>query len=158
MIDKSKWTAYKTRKKHTWNQMCFSCSGSVLLSRAAGALRKQSCGLFLAQGTKYHKIKGNPKGFLHCLVGDRIYAKKEHSFEYSFFIDSGDVLLSQAVTHQVSSALKSLTTVFGMGTGVTSLLLPPNVCQTHCCVLTRFVCLKNRTEKGKITSFFLLTP
>ena len=32
------------------------------------------------------------------------------------------VLLSQAVAHQVPSALKSLTSVFGMGTGVSSLL------------------------------------
>ena len=35
---------------------------------------------------------------------------------------TGDVLLSRAVSRQVSSALKSLTSVFGMGTGVTSLL------------------------------------
>ena len=33
-------------------------------------------------------------------------------------------LLSRAVTHQVSSALRSLTSVFGMGTGVTSASLP----------------------------------
>ena len=33
---------------------------------------------------------------------------------------TGNVLLSQAVSHQVSSALRSLTTVFEMGTGVTS--------------------------------------
>ena len=34
----------------------------------------------------------------------------------------GYVLLSQAASHQVPSALKSLTSVFGMGTGVSSLL------------------------------------
>ena len=34
-----------------------------------------------------------------------------------------NVLSSQAVTHQVLSTLKSLTSVFGMGTGVASLLL-----------------------------------
>ena len=61
----------------------------------------------------------------------------------SVFSDSGDVLLSRAVAHQVSSALRSLTTVFGMGTGVTFLLLPPNVCQTPCGVLTQFCVLKN---------------
>lgn len=33
-----------------------------------------------------------------------------------------DVLISQGVTPQVSSALRSLTTVFGMGTGGTSSL------------------------------------
>ena len=34
----------------------------------------------------------------------------------------GGVLLSHAVAHAVSSAMKSLTAVFGMGTGVTSSL------------------------------------
>ena len=33
---------------------------------------------------------------------------------------TGNVLLSRAVAHQVSSAQESLTTVFEMGTGVTS--------------------------------------
>ena len=33
---------------------------------------------------------------------------------------TGNVLLSQAASHQVSSALRSLTTVFEMGTGVSS--------------------------------------
>ena len=35
---------------------------------------------------------------------------------------TGNVLLSQAASHQVSSALESLTAVFEMGTGVSSLL------------------------------------
>ena len=35
---------------------------------------------------------------------------------------SGDVLLSHAVARAVSSAMQSLTAVFGMGTGVTSAL------------------------------------
>ena len=39
--------------------------------------------------------------------------------------DSGGDLLSHAVSHAVPSALKSLTSVFGMGTGVSSSLLPP---------------------------------
>ena len=37
----------------------------------------------------------------------------------------GGVLLSHTASHAVPSALKSLTSVFGMGTGVTSLLSPP---------------------------------
>ena len=44
-----------------------------------------------------------------------------------FFNTTGDVLLSQAAARQVSSALKSLTTVFEMGTGVTSSLLSPDL-------------------------------
>ena len=39
----------------------------------------------------------------------------------------GGVLLSHSVARAVPSALKSLTSVFGMGTGVTSLLLPPKI-------------------------------
>ena len=37
----------------------------------------------------------------------------------------GGVLLSHTAARAVPSALKSLTSVFGMGTGVTSSLLPP---------------------------------
>ena len=33
------------------------------------------------------------------------------------FVESGNVLLSQVVSNQVPSALKGLTSVFGMGTG-----------------------------------------
>ena len=64
------------------------------------------------------------------------------------FVNSGSVLLSRAVAHQVSSALKSLTTVFGMGTGVTSLLLPPNICQTPFGILTLFSVSK--TERRRV--------
>ena len=39
---------------------------------------------------------------------------------------TGNVLLSQAASHQVSSALRSLTSVFEMGTGVASPLLSPD--------------------------------
>ena len=38
---------------------------------------------------------------------------------------SGNVLLSHTASHAVPSALKSLTSVFEMGTGVTSSPLPP---------------------------------
>ena len=38
---------------------------------------------------------------------------------------SGSDLLSRAVSSQVPSALKGLTSVFGMGTGVTPSLSPP---------------------------------
>ena len=42
--------------------------------------------------------------------------EKHHCFSY---MDSGNVLLSRAVSSQVPSALKGLTSVFGMGTGGT---------------------------------------
>ena len=43
---------------------------------------------------------------------------------FSFFIP-GSALLSHAVSHAVPSALEGLTSVFGMGTGVTPPLWPP---------------------------------
>ena len=42
-------------------------------------------------------------------------------------MESGGDLLSRAVTSQVPSALKGLTSVFGMGTGGTSSSLPPEM-------------------------------
>ena len=51
--------------------------------------------------------------------------KKSPSKIEGLKINSGGVLLSHAVSHAVPSALKSLTSVFGMGTGVTSLPSPP---------------------------------
>ena len=54
---------------------------------------------------------------------------KNDNFHYHFFFGSfgsGSFLLSQAVSRQVPSTLKSLTSVFGMGTGGSSLLSPPD--------------------------------
>jgi hypothetical protein len=57
----------------------------------------------------------------------RIRKRKSRIREYPAFImrRGGNDLLSHAVTHAVPSALRSLTTVFGMGTGVASSLEPP---------------------------------
>jgi hypothetical protein len=44
---------------------------------------------------------------------------------YCYEIKSGGVLLSHAVTHVVPSALQGLTTEFGMGSGVTPAVWPP---------------------------------
>ena len=57
--------------------------------------------------------------------------KKDLSLKTSLFFNyPGSFLLSRAVTSQVSSALQSLTSVFGMGTGVTSVLSPPSILNT----------------------------
>jgi hypothetical protein len=45
--------------------------------------------------------------------------------EEGLFKNPGGVLLSHTVTHVVPSALEGLTSVFGMGTGVTPPLSPP---------------------------------
>ena len=50
--------------------------------------------------------------------------KKDNLFQIVLFVP-GNVLLSQGRVSQLPSALRSLTSVFGMGTGVTfSPLLP----------------------------------
>ena len=43
-------------------------------------------------------------------------------------MNPGDVLLSQGITPQVPSALRGLTSVFGMGTGVTLSPWSPETC------------------------------
>ena len=45
--------------------------------------------------------------------------------EWAFKIKFGGDLLSHTVTHAVPSALEGLTSVFGMGTGVTPPVWPP---------------------------------
>ena len=52
--------------------------------------------------------------------------KKAVHFRELLFSKTGNDLFSQAVSRQVSSALKSLTSVFGMGTGGSSSPLSPD--------------------------------
>ena len=55
---------------------------------------------------------------------------------------SGSDLISQAVSSQVPSAQLSLTSVFGMGTGGSSMPLPPEMVyiQHFCCDITNVFC------------------
>ena len=46
-------------------------------------------------------------------------------------MESGSDLLSRAVSSQVPSALKGLTSVFGMGTGGSLSPLPPEIFRVH---------------------------
>ena len=46
---------------------------------------------------------------------------------------SGSDLISRAVSSQVPSAQLSLTSVFGMGTGGSSMPLPPEMVYIQCC-------------------------
>ncbi len=51
--------------------------------------------------------------------------RRAHTARNRSYKTGGD-LLSQAVSHQVPSALRGLTSLFGMGRGVSPSLLPPN--------------------------------
>ena len=55
------------------------------------------------------------------------FHKKTPPLSGVFIVESGGDLLSRTVTSQVPSALKGLTSVFGMGTGVTPSSLPPEM-------------------------------
>ena len=62
-----------------------------------------------------HILKGTaPAARLSAVPSSFTYFPKKEK--------TGDFLISQAASRQVSSALESLTSVFGMGTGVSSLL------------------------------------
>ena len=55
------------------------------------------------------------------------YKRKSSCFSQLLLFCSGNVLLSRAVSRQVPSALKSLTSVFGMGTGGSSSPSSPDI-------------------------------
>ena len=57
------------------------------------------------------------------IQGNNLIKKKPLEINQEAFLikSSGNVLLSHTDSHAVPSALKSLTSVFGKGTGVTSL-------------------------------------
>ena len=76
-----------------------------MVSRSRGRLKRTK--------NKGQRTKKN----VFCLASQAkdVYKKKE----------SGGDLLSHTVTHAVPSAQRGLTSVFGMGTGVTLSLLPP---------------------------------
>ena len=79
-------------------------------------------------------------------------------------MESGGDLLSRAVTSQVPSALKGLTSVFGMGTGGTPSSLPPEMVSYFCDFIASqlvyhsvtFVPLAERSACS-VVLFFLLT-
>jgi hypothetical protein len=61
------------------------------------------------------------------LINSKKYNRKQKEPDFRLtLVSRGSFLSSQAVSHQLLSALRSLTTVFGMGTGVSFLPLPPH--------------------------------
>ena len=67
----------------------------------------------------------------------------------TLFILLGDVLLSQGEKPQLPSALRSLTSVFGMGTGVTFSLSSPNY------LIRRFVPSKLDNAEEEMNHFVI---
>ena len=59
------------------------------------------------------------------LQNDQDPRRREAAWVEIVSVRIGGDLLSQAVSHQVPSALKGLTALFGMGRGVSPSLLPP---------------------------------
>jgi hypothetical protein len=72
---------------------------------------------------------------------------------------SGGVLLSHTVAHAVPSALKSLTAVFGMGTGVTSSLSPPKKTGISQSVYNLGIKLQSPAKRSfDCTNYFVAKP
>ena len=69
---------------------------------------------------------GDGPGAILCQVPKQ---ETPHIHGVFLVLESGNVLLSRAVSSQVPSALKGLTSVFGMGTGGTLSPLSPEFCQ-----------------------------
>ena len=63
------------------------------------------------------------------IISEKFRARKQQKREalQLLYMESGSDLSSRAVSSQVLSALKGLTSVFGMGTGGTPSSLPPEI-------------------------------
>src|SRR3954453_21216823 len=83
--------------------------------------------------------------------GSRAKKKRPDAYASSLCENNpGSDLLSHAVTHAVPSAVEGLTSVFGMGTGVTPLLCPPGkVPAARAAVGVSGVCLGCRLRSGE---------
>ena len=77
-------------------------------------------------------LRDNGPKFDYSLFKAPRFYKKPPAFASGFFMESGGDLLSRTVTSQVPSALKGLTSVFGMGTGGTPSSLPPEMVSYFC--------------------------
>ena len=77
----------------------------------------------------FHALRGESKNWRSCATGTMRHKQKSRealSASRLFMWDwGGGDLLFHAIAHAVPSALRSLTTVFGMGTGVASSLESP---------------------------------
>ena len=69
-------------------------------------------------------------------------------------MESGSDLLSRAVSSQVPSALKGLTSVFGMGTGGSLSPLPPENCEGLCSPLSSWFLLRHLITEASILETF----
>ena len=103
-------------------------SGNILLSRPfpPALLRPLS-----ARGRKPSQVQcthspGDGPGAKQSRAPQK---KTPHIRGVLSFVESGNVLLSRPVSRQVPSALKGLTSVFGMGTGGSLSPLSPEFCQ-----------------------------
>ena len=81
-------------------------------------------GLSATHRVTYLPVNGSRRSNIRsCAVSIGVHSPKAHKNDAPLnvvFVGTGSYLLSRAVSSQVPSAYKSLTTVFGMGTGGTS--------------------------------------
>ena len=85
-------------------------------------------------------------------------AKSQHKCAGFSKLDSGGDLLSHTKYHAVPSALKSLTTEFGMGSGVTSSLRPPKIEVIHSKLSTLQHLQNTLLHANNCNTTLILTP
>ena len=125
----------------TWAGNCCACQDNTSLQK-----RRSTSIEMLLYGIRQRPIFPGRQCCPHHSQNDEcsrhahlrsVTAKKEAPRLRCFYMESGSDLSSRAVSSQVLSALKGLTTVFGMGTGGTPSSLPPEmVSYSLSCTLT----------------------
>ena len=138
---------FPPQKPHNTNSICFpfaacqlpSCSTSpsallAFLRRGSGTVRQRR----VVDDNPPRPSSAAPHQSIHSQKTPRQNRKKEakekllHFCKSFSYMDSGNVLLSRAVSSQVPSALKVLTSVFGMGTGGTPSPSSPETVNLFC--------------------------
>ena len=103
--------------------------GRFLLKPATLAHDTWSCSLLRSSQGSYFDDSEIRFAVPFCTFAS--LTKKSRLLSQSAFYKTGNVLFSQAASHQVSSALESLTSVFEMGTGGSSPPLSPDLFFIH---------------------------
>src|ERR1700684_356297 len=88
--------------------------------------------MFMLLCAPLRTIKNGMQRILHAARNSKIKSLKNKTAKYLykisgrlFYFNPGDDLRSHTVARAVSSAQRGLTSVFGMGTGVTPAIWPP---------------------------------
>ena len=107
-----------------------ACKAKPITGRTLGAQGRQARRRHepsAPQGVNLREYSGAPNNSQRPIISNDTHSKKALTITVSAFFLISSFLSSRAASSQVLSAFVSLTTVFGMGTGVSSQLSPLNL-------------------------------